>query len=706
MANCNYCNALLEEGGLFCPGCGAKAEEPVVAPQPVNSSCPNCGQTADPAAAFCPLCGTALAGQPQIAPVAYEAPVAPVEAAVLPETAVPANAVISPAKKKKLLIMFIAAAAAAAVGITTLILNPFGSSGALPSVAYVKDGNMHFTFLDDIAPFELTENLLENNESSLSALGNQLYFMMKYSENGRYLLYPDRITKSDGMTLYYRDLKSNAPALKIDTDVSNNVLSATYGISADGKRVIYRKGEDNIVYIHNLIAKEKIDSDVKNFHYDKDIGKVVYEKNDAIYVKDLFAVTEKVKIASDAKIVGYSDDLSVIYYLKDGSLYVKSGDKDGVKIASDVDRLQAKYDDGSLYYIKKNETEVTLWDYVTDDVKDSDANMTEPDITDFQTEDPDSEWGGVTTDYDAYYAARDKYREKENRDSLRENLKKESAALSGDALYYHNGGTETLIADGVGLLQDSAADKPVVVYKQNEKGDIPKVKLSEVDSVYDVRSAIESVQTSSTKLFIAFKEKAVVVSPEKINNARLNHSATKLYFTTNQSDDISGTLMEAALGADTVSAPVKVDDDVNLLGFLPQSDEYYYIKNHKDDKGDLYQNKKLLTSDIMLWSIFLPAGSSRLVYLADYSAKSRLGTLYAAESSQAVKIADDVFSYAVASNGDIVYLYDYSPSRQKGDLFVYSGSGAPVRIDTDISAIIGLNHNYFATEVVVSGDSD
>ena len=56
---CMNCGAKLDADTVFCPECGARAEEPEAAPEePPVRYCMNCGAKLDPDTVFCPECGT------------------------------------------------------------------------------------------------------------------------------------------------------------------------------------------------------------------------------------------------------------------------------------------------------------------------------------------------------------------------------------------------------------------------------------------------------------------------------------------------------------------------------------------------------------------------------------------------------------------------------------------------------------------------
>ena len=686
MSNCTNCNAPLEDGSLFCPNCGTKFDA-AQAPAPSEMIfCASCGQQTATESGVCQACGNSLFSAPQTENDTAIPAAAPTEA---PAAAFPAAPAPAPAKKRKLPVMIVAAVLVIALVVAGIIINPFRSAKGNPHLAYVKDKNISFTYLNKIKPFELTEKLAEDNmsNSDYASLGSQLSYRVQYSENERYVLYPDRMSDdSEYATLYYKDLKSKDPAIKIDSDVNR------YALSPDGKKILYTKGNEGNLYLHDLKEKEKIASDVANLYTDDKLEMILYKTDDALYRKNLAGKKDAEKIASDANLVAASKDFSDLYYLKDEALYRKSGSKDSEKIASDVSGFGEKFGSGELYYFKTNETEVALLDYVTDDMKESDAKITEPDIADYQTADPD--YGYTTTDYDAYYDARDKYQDKVRRDNLRENLKKETVTLTSKSLHYYDGSKEISVADGIQDSYFASADsaKALVAYHKSVKGDVANVKLSEISGTSEIRSSIINAQNDSSALYVTCKNTETLIEQENAGSLKFNNSASKFYFiefpSDDSDDDDDGALMEVSVSGNSASKPTRIDDDVNSYYFKAESDEFYYFKDSKDGKGDMYANKKLLASDVWISSVTSVAESSDLVYLTDYSAKNKYGTLNLLKSAKSEKLADDVSAFTVISNGSIAYLKDFSQDRYKGDLFLYKGSSKPVAVDTDVRCII------------------
>ena len=82
---------------------------------------------------------------------------------------------------------------------------------------------------------------------------------------------------------------------------------------------------------------------------------------------------------------------------------------------------------GEYYYIKSRDFNIKLSDFVEDDLALSDEDISEPIKEDYQTQQLVEGWYSdyykTVTDWDAYYDAQDRYREKIMRDQLRQMLR-------------------------------------------------------------------------------------------------------------------------------------------------------------------------------------------------------------------------------------------------------------------------------------------
>ena len=720
MSVCPKCNASVADDMKFCPSCGTPIPTPVEAPAEAPAAapvfCPNCGEKNDPQFAFCQKCGSALnaaAPAPVETPAAPAVvpPVAPAAAAPVPPPVAPPVAPAAAAPKasadivaqlkavwaklpKKL--VAIVAGVMALVLILICILVPGGSKNK-PGLVYMKDKEISFTYLNKVKPFEATSNLDDSDDD--------LLYYVQFSEDGKRMFYPDKI--DDGFSLYYRDLNKDNTKADAAVKLASNVNS--YSISKDGKRVFYMKGSERNLYYHNLKDSEKIASDVTSF-YINDTGKILlYVSNDdeeesgSLYRQEIGSKKEATKIDSGiSSRLWVSEDLSRIYYIKEGSLYYKNGNKEKEKIDGDVSRLVSYTEKGTGYYLKETSDEVALSDYVTDDMKDSDAAMAEPiapDIADYQTQ-VENEWWGTTTetDWDAYNAARTAYNEartaynkKEARDRLRTQLAEEKITKENQSLYFFDGSKTTVISADINDIELSSPKNAVVAYTKFSQSSVEKVNLSELSSLSEIRNRVNAATSSSSDLYVALKEKEELLDTSSPDSFRLNPSGKKLYFLDDySSEDDCGTLMEVDVSGSKLGSPNKVDDDVSSIRFRSGSDSLLYFKDVKNGSGDLYENGKSLATDVYVSSLTSLKDSKALVYLVDYSDSSRTGTL-TIHTGKAKKIADDVArNFVVESEKSIAYLTDWSKDKNRGDAYLYNGSSKAVKIDTDVTAMIGL----------------
>jgi len=666
MTNCAKCNALLKEGDTLCPECGLKTTQATS----VELSCSSCGQKTSPAFVFCQGCGAPISSAALFDESFYteSIPAYEPDAFVISDSSDTSDAA-PVSKKKKLLPVMIAAGVLAVVVAVTAIINPFDSSVTTP-ILYIKNKDISITLPNKIAPFQLTEDLYKG--VAQADYNSSVVSLLKYSKNGRYMAYADKIDRNTySMTLYHRDLKSNDSSLEIDSGVS----IGQYELSADGKKLLYLKGEESDLYLHNLKDKEKIGSGVGYFYCDENMNKVVYEQDGALFIKDIKGKKDREKIASVTYFEGCSKDLSEIYYWEGDSLYVKSGEKDSVKITSDISYVVSRYDDGSLYYVKSSRMDVTLSDYITDDMKDSDAQITEPKIEDF-----------TYPDYDAYYEAVNLYREKQKRDVFRELLFEEISDFFDNSLYYYDGSKETLISDRLTYQYIESYEKPVIAYSKFDMANIQKIDLSELTDTGEVFDLLYNSQALSLDMYVAYKDKEIAIQHEDSSLYSLNNSGTKFYFVNNFNS--TKELMEVDLSKGEAAAPVEIDNGIVQYDFKTESDQLYYFKYVKRDVGDLYENEKLRASNVYLPSVSHVSDSNDLAYLSDYDTKNNIGTLTILKSSRAVEISDDVSFFHAISSKCIVYLKDYNTSRSKGDLFLSKGSSKSVKIDENVRQII------------------
>ncbi len=692
MITCPKCNKELSDGTKFCDGCGTQIFETIF--------CPNCGKQTSTEFAFCQSCGASITEKP-----AEEQPVA------------------APAEKKKLpkkAIMFGGIGVAVLAVLILVISLISGGSGKVENnnVLYLKDQEIFFSDLKkDSEAWQLTSRLVDDDSVEDDDLANANYTLGMYtyiSEDGKYIFFPDKISDdADGINLYYRELnKPESEAIKIDSDIRS------YTVNTSATIITYLKGDEGNLYQYKLAedSKDKVASEVRGFEVSDDGSKVGYINTEgSIYLK--YADKDKEKIASDVSSLEHvSDDLKIVYYIKDGSLYKQVEDEDKVKIASDVYDVIKIYDSGEVYYLTSEAEEVSLMDYVTDDMKTEDASITEPEYPDYPSRpswwdyDTDAEYDAayeayeeeyerLSSEYDAAYAA---YRAKLYRDDLRESLEEETLEHSNYSLCFFNGTEEVVITDAfVGDYYYSsytvASDAPVISYEAYNQSSLEKVKLSEIESVYAVEDMVEAALFSSSERYIAVKGVGTVVEQEKeATNFRINASGTVVYYI----DDIPnekdyGELYRITITDGVVGKAEVYDSDVYLYNcYFVGKDQLRYFKDYKDEKGELYINKNKIDYDVYAYSVSVDSESDKVFYFTDWNSEKRYGTLKVYQGGESTKIADDVHDFSVTPDGRVLYLYDYSLNYYKGELHEWN-KGETRKIDDDVVCIITIYANKY-----------
>lgn len=687
MLTCPKCGKELQDGTKFCDNCGTQIFETIF--------CPNCGAQTSTEFKFCQKCG---------ASIEEEAP-APAQE----EKAQKPNPVKAVPKKT----LMLGAVGVVAVLAIILVVSMFTGGGSKGNYGlYLKDSEIFYSdFSGD--PMELTSRLTQSfSGSSLSSYAGQLADYIAFSENGKRVFFPDRLDNSSGgITLYYRNLnKPDEEATKIDSDV------VMYAINAAGDKVVYLKGQDHsVLYIHDLTDKEKIASDVVYFYVNDDCKKVSYRtEENGYYVWN--QGKDSVKLASDVASVEYvSDDLSQVYYTKDGSLYKQvENSEDKEKIASDVSRVVQISESGEVYYTKAESAQMSLMDYVNDDMAAADAAITQPEYPEYPaspdypyswnydtTEAYEAAWAEYEAAYEQYQAtcdqlreeynkAYEEYRDKLSRDSMRESLKNDTMDSTVYSLYCYNGSEETLITDALTDEWDisKANNAPVMVVQVYDQAEVQKVNLSEVESYYEVREMVQDALYSSAKWYVLSGTTLSVVTQNDAQSFILSSDGTTGYFLDDVDEEGVGDLYRLTLSGDKAGSSELYDSDVSAYSTISimSNNQVGYYKNVKDDsRGDLFIDGKEVDYDVRI--SWLSNVDGKVYYYTDWNSERQYGTLKCFSGKEAQKVADDVHDYIVTPEKDILYLYDYSSNYYTGTLYLYKG-GKAEKLDDDVIALI------------------
>lgn len=632
MLICPKCNKELEDGVKFCDTCGAQIFETIF--------CPNCGEKTSTEFAFCEQCGASIKEDVTIKAISEKENS---NKKLIEE--------IKSLPKKWLL------GISGGIVIVVLIIIFIGQAliggGNKNYCLYVKDEEIVYDDFSDEGVFELTSRLYDSQSDVELGINDEymISYYVKVSKDGKYVFYPDRLeNEMQGCTLYCRNVnKPKEDPIKVDSEVTY------YEINDAGTKVIYLK-EDGL-YLNDLEDKEKIANDVKN----------------VLYV---------------------SENLGTVYYESEEGLYKNViGEDDVTKIASDVNYVEKIYDSGEIYYTKEEIEEVKLIDYVTDDIAEADAAMTRPERPEYPYwwhYDTDEEYETAKEQYDVakaqYEIAYEAYEAKLQRDELRESLQESTFEKSVYTLYYYDGKESFTVSDALtDYILPFAQERPTIIYCAYNQVETPKVKLSEITSADEVENLVSAAMYSSAERYLAVGTQTSIVEQANAQMFRFTDDGKILYFLDNV-DEETGDLYKAAISGASIQKPELIDDEVDNTGIYYEKNTIAYFKNcdYEKDRGDLWINGKEVDYDVCNYRIELQDGI--IYYYSDWNDDKAYGTFKMYKKGNTTKIADDVYS-AHINEEKIFYLYDYSVNSSCGTLYMYK-NGDSEKISDDVTCII------------------
>lgn len=568
---------------------------------------------------------------------------------------------------------------------------------------YLKDKEIFYTDLEDEErkSQQLSSELFDIEELENSDLSEVAYYIEEYtyiSEDNKYIFFVDRVSYSDeGFNLYYREINNpEAEIFKIDSDVQSYIVDEATTI------VTYTKGEEKSLYQYKINddTKEKIANETGEFAVSGDGTKLLFtNEENSLYIK--IAETEKEKIASEIKSIEYvTEDFATIYYIKEDSLYKQVLGEEKVKISSNVDRLVSQYESGEIYYLKFNNIEEPLIDFVTDD-KMEDYNISEPVYPsapswwDYDTdEEYDAAYSKYRKAYEKYEIDYDVYLAKLERDELRYELEEETYSYTEYTLCYFDGTKETVISDYIYNNYDFeyADEIPVIYYKSYNKPDFNKIKLSSLTKSYDAYDFIREALYQTPEYHIAIKGTSTEIKAEdEIYNFTVNNSGTTAYYMDNVSEEkYHGDLYSITIKDGAIEKPMIYDNDVRsgYGGFLNDS-QFMYFKDCNDGVGDLYVNKGKIDYDVDVYNVEYNHRLNKIFYYCDWSSDNYCGTLKFYCNGEITKVGDDINTYAAMLDGRILYLCDYSNKYYKGELREWN-NGEYLKISDDVVLVFDI----------------
>lgn len=688
---CINCGCELPEGARFCGNCGTpqpehQQEEQQAGQQVQQRFCPHCGGTNDADAIFCSICGKDMngAGQP-----------------VVEETT-------SKKVPKKLIVGAVGVVAAVVViGGVVKIVGGLGGSKSDSYITYVKDGYINQS---DIEHYKKKSVEYQGRYGSTSDDGENYSAGVRYSKDGKYICYPTDVNYGDDSIEFRLNMqkvgKTEEP-VKIDSSVTSYTI-------LDNNKILYKKAGNDTLYINDKKGnKEKIASDVEYFYLDSDQKNIVWSESNGdgtinVCQQDVALKKEKKTLAKDVDSFHTSSDLKYILVNEQDIIYMIENFGEKQKIASGVEDVS--YDDldnGGIYYTKSSEETLSAEDVVEDDCADSDATIEEPDREDYKVEKIEkNDWTGKyekveSVDEDAYDAAYEKYYDKENRDEIRDALEDYEISTPVEKLYYVKDGKETQVDATVAQMYYYTGDWKGIVYSRYNMDDVPKLKISEIDSASSIESDYYQMLSESAQTCVYTEKNKTVVLDENLATVwgvdadSKTGYGVKMQDSGSEDEDATYSLYSFSVDNNSDGKCKLISEDVAYYQELIKDGDVYYLKDtDSDGNGDLYCNDKNIDSDVKSGTLYKVPDSENILYAVDYNKSNGSATLKMYDGKKDKIIADDVYSYLPIDEKHIALLIDYSMKSYRGDLQYYLGKEELKSIDEDVSFIFGGKEIY------------
>lgn len=621
---CKQCGAEIADDSIFCPECGARCQGDQGGG---NSSqmvfCPNCGQPLEAGSVFCPNCGQPVGGGRKN----------------------------NGLDKKKLITMGALAAGAvvilvAAIGVGRMVLGAVFSGGGdkvynKTRLLYVKDDSIYYADLKKLKkdPVEYTDELRDGTVISFSGLISRSQKAV-LTKDGKYCFYPERIDEAGTFRLMRIKTGKDKESEKIDS----NVYMYTVLDSGD---VVYQK-DNGSLYIWDGEEKTKLESDIAFYQVSKDNNSILwYTYGDDgeydLYYKKLNKKGEGVRIESNVTgICLGNEDFSRLYFEKNDDFYMIKNQKDKVKLADDTSFVYGlDTEKGTFYFTKASDEARMASEFVIDDIGTSENNY---------------RW-----------------------DRLRDDLAGWQVYWNGAELYYFDGEKEELISEQAYNVPASCTKG--IVFTQDEDGEEPKIRLSQISYAGDVEEFLRE-REAEADFYLASGSKASQLDTDYLSVFQVDGDKGLIYALEGDLEDEERTLI--SINCKKAGEIKTIDEDVEGVEGLFNGSIYYFKDMDRGlYSGDLCCDGELLLSDVAYGSVTEVPDSSMVVCIVDGDEDDHIGTLVSLKNGKDEKIADDVYCFDIMGEKSMVMLSDYDIDRQSGDLMYFQGKKTSL-IDSDV----------------------
>lgn len=480
---------------------------------------------------------------------------------------------------------------------------------------------------------------------------------------GKSVFFLGKSDESTTQDLCYYNVNSDDVTV-IDKDVSE------FKVDADGKFVVYRKGEE--LRFSNFKDKFTVTENVSEYHLSDNNQAIVFftDNGTSMYsCKTQKGATPELVDSEITKVVSKRNNHSNVYYIKNSKLYYKEDKRPRELVCDDV--LDAIMLGNSVYYTKKEAYVRPLGDFFEDDAKETDETLTLPDGADYI-----KEVNGLSFfDEEAFLEANNEYEKKLVRDEIREYYEENPVQTEGYSLYMYADGNESMV-DTQLLLPNLSYNscKNAMLYKKNDTESIDKKPLSEVKSIDEAVAISESLlnETPDVDMYLVKERKSPFIAFEDFPTMQTEISldGKYLYCIETDAENEEKVLTKYEIGVNSLKNRYQICNRVTDFA-LDGSDSLAVIIFYNNEISIFYEDDLIELSKTSHRDFFFVDGT--LFYYDEYDYAKQSGTLCSVRNGKITVVDTNVHEFKVRKYNAVSYIKNYNPERNLGTLYIKEG---------------------------------
>ncbi len=567
------------------------------------------------------------------------------------------------------------------------------------------------------------------NDGRLVLAGSESYSVsdmdsVRLSEDRMMLYYTRRSGSKTGKSDIRLINVRKKSSLKKEGSFIDNGIDEEWQINADGSLLCYTKTESGIknLYAYNASTgkKEKLSTDVEDFCLALH-GDVIYftRRISSTYSLHRVRIGEQShNVASPVDYVRFCNDdkgFEVLYTVQTGNelnvdVFLVSDFGEPVKVCEDVSEVYANAYTckGNLYYFTKNNSTVNWQDFIDDPYLERDINHTKPLESDFLVE-RGFIFKRYVLDTVAYNAALSKYKAKQKRDAIRDELDKIDLGLAAKEDYtcfVYNGVTTKKLASGVVLenvISATPTGAPRIIYKKSViavENKIPMDKLVSLSSDGSVADAVDYVRErvsgsydlSNDCIYSWYDGTKVLEYPVEdydVKKTEFILATGSVMYALCDGELYYNSISQSGLSASTLI-------DTNVTSFSYESGHIYYTKAQSTDTENLHRfsvedGKTAICDNIGLYVV---ADENFVILVRNQAAGSELVDVAVFENGRLRNIDTDVEPESfVCHKKTFAYLKNITTSEKgkSGEMYVFTADGELRKADEKVTKIVYIS---------------